>query len=144
MEQQKKMKRSNRRRFSIKDPAIAREAVSTFLKKTNDRYFNLETFHRLVEDMRSGRIPKAKMTMTEDNLLVLLRNTGEISFHAIYTVGEKRSSLLIGEHPGMSLDRARRIADNVRAIAARGVDPQEGLHKRLISEIEAQGARWKP
>lgn len=112
--------------------------------QTNDEHFNLETFKRLVEDMKSKRIPRSRMTMTRDSLMVLMRDTGEISFHAIYTVGNKRSSILLGEHPDMTLDRATKVAKSIYTLGQMGIDPQEGLHARLVREIESQGAKWRP
>ena len=50
----------------------------------------------------------------------------------------------IGESPETTVDRARKIARSIIAIADKGIDPRDGLHKRLVSEIEKVGDKWKP
>jgi hypothetical protein len=32
----------------------------------------------------------------------------------------------------------------VRALAEMGIDPQEGLHERLIRELQKEGTNWRP
>lgn len=76
--------------------------------------------------------------------MALMRDTGEISYHALYTVGDKRSSLRLGEHPDMDLSKAMKLARDISALGRMGIDPQEGLHQKLIKEIDAQGAKWRP
>jgi hypothetical protein len=36
------------------------------------------------------------------------------------------------------------LTKTIRALGDKGVDPQEGLHKRLLKEIAEKGTAWKP
>ena len=38
----------------------------------------------------------------------------------------------IGEAPEMTIDRARKIARSIIAIAEKEIDPRDGVHKRLV------------
>lgn len=94
--------------------------------------------------LRARKIPVPRWTRTLDNLHVIVRNTGEISFHGIYTLPNgKRTSMLLGEHPDMTIDRAQPIVKTLQALADKGIDPQSGLHRRLVRELETQGDKWR-
>ena len=47
----------------------------------------------------------------------------------------------LGDHPDMSIAEARQLTRTVQTLAAIGIDPQEGLHERLIRELKAKGTK---
>lgn len=126
----------------------ARRGLTANPGKQHDRSkFGPSTFDALVEDLENGRVPLDRVTVSDDivpGLRAIIRKTGNVSYHVSYTVDGARPYLKIGDHPAMSLERARNVARTVLALADKGIDPQAGLHERLIRELEAQGAKWKP
>lgn len=109
--------------------------------------FSADTFERLARDLQSGNVPLDRVTVTDDmqpGLRAIIRNTGLVSFHVNYDVEGARPYLKIGDHPEMSVDEARRVAKTVRGLAEMGIDPQEGLHRRLIRELQEKGTKWRP
>jgi hypothetical protein len=109
--------------------------------------FNTEMFESIAKDLESGRIPLDRVTVTDDaqvGLRAIIRNTGLISFHVTYDVDGSRPYLKLGDHPAMSVTRARAVAKTVRGLADNGVDVQQGLHERLIRELEKDGMKWRP
>lgn len=119
-------------------------ANSTFSESTNDKLFSVKTFEGLAADMKSGRIPKDKMSITDGGLQVIMRNTGTISYHALYTIGGSRPSLAIGHHPDMTIAEARRLVGIIQGLADMGIDPQAGLHERLMVQLKEKGLKWRP
>jgi hypothetical protein len=77
-------------------------------------------------------------------LRAIVRNTGEISYHVNYHVGNERPYLKIGQHPKTTIAEARELARTVLALAERGIDPAAGLHERLIRELKEKGEKWRP
>jgi|KBSMisStaDraftv2_1062788.scaffolds.fasta_scaffold1897613_1 Arm DNA-binding domain len=107
--------------------------------------FNQETFEEVVKYLKKTSLPRAMISdPVEPGLRVMVRKSGSISFHVHYTVGTSRPMIDIGEAPEMTIDRARKIARSIIAIADKGIDPRDGLHKRLVAEIEKVGDKWKP
>jgi hypothetical protein len=47
----------------------------------------------------------------------------------------------VGELPGTTIEEARALTKTIRALAAKGIDVQSGLHERLL---RVQGTRWRP
>ena len=109
--------------------------------------FNADTFEALADDLQNKRIPLPRVTVSDNiqtGLRAIIRNTGLISFHVQYDIDGSRPYLKIGDHPEMSVERARRIAGIVRTLADHGIDPQAGLHERLVRELEDKGVKWRP
>jgi hypothetical protein len=109
--------------------------------------FSVETLEALAKDLQSGRTPLDKLTVSDDEvsgLRPIVRNTGAISYHVTYSISGSRPYLLLGHHPEMTIRDARELAKTVQALAERGIDPQEGLHSRLIRELREKGTRWRP
>jgi hypothetical protein len=52
--------------------------------------------------------------------------------------------LKIGDWPGTSIEQARTLARTVKALGVAGIDPQVGLHERLIRELTERGTDWRP
>ena len=44
----------------------------------------------------------------------------------------------------MTVNEACDQAKTVCALADMGIDPQEGLHERLIKELREKGTAWRP
>src|SRR4051812_28759042 len=87
--------------------------------------FGPATFVALLDDLQSGRIPLDRITVSDDivpGLRAIIRNTGNVSYHVSYTVDGSRPYLKIGDYPAMSLERARKIARTVLALADKGID----------------------
>jgi hypothetical protein len=107
--------------------------------------FNQETFEEAVRYLKKTSLPRAMISdPIEPGLRVMVRKSGSISFHVHYAVGNSRPMIDIGESPEMTIERARKIARSIIAIADKGIDPRDGLHKRLVAEIEKLGDRWRP
>jgi len=94
---------------------------------------------------KQGKVDRTTFTDSiVPGLRAIVRVTGLISYHVQYTVDGNRMYLKIGDHPDTTIAEARILAVIVRALAERGIDPQDGLHKRLIRELRERGAAWKP
>ncbi|NVO13843.1 MAG: DUF4102 domain-containing protein [Rhodoplanes sp.] len=108
--------------------------------------FNGDMFERLADDLKSGHIPSKKYTLSDTvvtGLRVIIRNTGGISYHVQYTVGDDRPYLKLGDYPDMSVSEARNLARTVTGLAGMGIDVQDGLHERLVRELKAEGLKWR-
>lgn len=110
--------------------------------------FTEANLEKLADDLKQKKIPLDRVTVTDDlvqNHRAVVRNTGAISFHVQYRQSDgTRPYLKIGEYPDMSIRRARALAATIRSLVEKGIDPTDGLHKRLIRELEAQGDKWRP
>lgn len=85
-------------------------------------------------------------------LHVTINNTGLITFHISYEVGTdpvRRHHLLLGSlnkerEDCITIEKARDRAKIVKALAAEGLNVQDGLYKRLMREIDEKGTAWRP
>jgi hypothetical protein len=75
--------------------------------------------------------------------------SGLITFHVDYKVkGDAvRYHLTLGaldekRYDCITIEDARKRADIVKMLAVEGTNVRHGLHKRLMEEIDAQGAKW--
>jgi hypothetical protein len=113
---------------------------------------NLKLF---AKDMINGRRLKDRETVSDDlvvGLRALITKDGVVTYHANYHlggVGGKRGYLRLGtldakapDH--ISLDDARELTKTIKALADKGIDPESGLHTRLIRELKEKGTRWRP
>lgn len=104
------------------------------------------------KELESGKIPLERMRYTDDlvvGLRVVVNRTTTITFHVSYEVGDERQYLILGSlnkdrEDYMTLDEARELAKTVKALAAKGIDPQDGLHRRLMRELREKGTSWRP
>lgn len=118
---------------------------NSFAPATLEKVFSDKVFLQLAADLKSGRVPVPRQTLTKDGLQVIIRDTGTISYLVIYNSGNTRTTLTLGSHDeGMRLAEARYLADTIRALSDKGIDVQAGLHKRLIRELKEQGTKWRP
>lgn len=115
-------------------------------RKSATKTFDADTLKGLAEDLKTGRLPLERVTVTDNiqtGLRAIVRGTGLISFHVQYAVGDERPYLKIGDFPEMTIEKARKIARTVINLGARGIDPTKGLHDRLINELDKQGDKWR-
>jgi Arm DNA-binding domain len=113
--------------------------------KTPRPEFSARLFEGLLRDLKKQKIDR--ITVSDDEvqgLQCIVRKTGLISFHVGYNYRGSRPVLKLGNFPDMSVAEARELANTVRELADMGIDPQEGLHERLIRELKAQGSAWRP
>jgi len=116
-------------------------------KPKNKSKFSVDTFESVVEDIQSGRMPLKKVTIVDDvqvGLRAIIRESGVIAYHVHYEYKDSRPLLKIGEHPSMTINRARDLAQTIITLAKQGIDVQEGLHDRLMRELEKEKTNWRP
>jgi Arm DNA-binding domain len=109
--------------------------------------FTIPWFQKLAEGLTTKRMKTDRITVSDDmvpGLRAIIRDTGGISFHVQYTIGKSRPYLKIGDVPGTTVDQARKLARTVLSLAKQGIDPQSGLHERLLRELAEQGDKWRP
>lgn len=115
--------------------------------------FNEKMLFTAVEELQSGKIKLERMRYVDDVVtglrFVMNRESGLITFHITYAVGNDRKYLLLGSlnkerQDHISIEDARKLAETVKALAEKGIDPVEGLHARLMRELKRDGAKWQP
>ena len=109
--------------------------------------FTNETLEKLADDLQKKRVPLDRVTISDEmqvGLRAIIRNTGGITFHASYDIGGGRPYLKLGTYPEMTIKEARELTKTVRYLADMGIDPQEGLHDRLVRQLKEKGTRWRP
>jgi hypothetical protein len=113
--------------------------------------YNEKILFSTVDELQSGKIKLERMRYVDDvvpGLRFVMNRTGLVTFHIQYEVGKERKYLLLGSlnkerDDHMSIQEARDVAETVKALAEKGTDPAEGLHRRLIRELKRDGANWK-
>jgi len=125
-------------------------------RKTNgspSTKFTVETLEAFARDLKSGRIPLERQQISDDRtvgLRAIVYRSGKIALAASYYVdGGNRPFLRLGSlnrdaDDYISIEDARELTKIVKAIGDRGVDVQDGLERRLISELQRDGVNWKP
>jgi hypothetical protein len=78
-----------------------------------------------------------------------VHRSGLVSFHVSYYVGDKRPFINIGslnedEPDHITITEARQLAKTIKALGDKGIDVQDGLHKRLLRELKRDGTNWRP
>lgn len=109
--------------------------------------FSVPAFKRLADSLSLRQMKTERVTISDEavvGLRCIIRNTGAVSFHVQYSIAGARPYLKIGDVPGTTVDQARKLARTVLDLAKQGVDPQVGLHDRLIRELTEKGAAWRP
>lgn len=102
---------------------------------------------RFSQDIISGRLPIKRPSISDDRvpgLRAIFRESGQISFHVQYSIGDSRPFLKIGDYPDMSIADARKIAEAIKHQATQGVDVQVELHTKLMRDLLTKGKSWKP
>lgn len=104
---------------------MAKSYVRKSAPRTEPR-FTIATLKKLAADMKSGAVPLSRTVISDEivtGLRAIIRNTGSISYHVQYHVGDARPWIALG---GI------------------GIDVTEGLHKRLMRELKRDGIKWRP
>lgn len=122
------------------------------LRESAQSSFTNEALEGLAKDLKSGRLPLERTTISDDmvtGLRAIVTKDGKISFHASYHFGEGRPFMKIGELDKKSKDYisitdARELTKTIKGLADKGIDPQEGLLQRLVKELKRDGTSWKP
>lgn len=114
--------------------------------------FTEKTLFGLVDDMKTGRLPIQRQTISDDivtGLRAIVSRSGSIALEASFHCGDERPMLWLGdlnkdsdEH--LSIADARELTKTIKALGDKGIDPRHGLHKRLIAELMRQGTEWRP
>jgi Arm DNA-binding domain len=126
----------------IGDPA----EVAMFSRILADQVFTPEMFEKAASSLKGKSAPKL-ITLSDPmttGLQAIIRPSGAVSFHVHYHCNGQRPLLKLGNHPDMSIAQARELTKTVIALGNLGIDPQEGLHERLIRELQAKGIKWRP
>jgi hypothetical protein len=130
--------------------AKAKTAVNRARSTKSD--FTVENFKNILADLQSGRWPLQRTQISDDmvtGLRMMINKSGLMSYHASYYVGDDRPFMKIGDanedSPDyISLEDAREITKTIIALGEKGIDVQDGLHRRLIRELKKEGTRWRP
>lgn len=108
--------------------------------------FTAEMLLGMAAALKTGKLKTKQITLTDDiqpGLIAYVRESGIVALHAHYQVGKSRPMLKVAELPGGSIDDARKLTRTIRALAAKGIDVQDGLHERLMRELLEQGEDWQ-
>lgn len=112
--------------------------------------FNIETLEKVASDVAKGKygdLPNGKLSIgdeMQEGLRAIILKDGTISYHVGYRIEGSRPYIKVGTHPYMSINDARQLAKTIRHLASVGIDVQDGLHKRLIAELQREGIKWRP
>ena len=69
--------------------------------------------------------PKAYKMYDEKSLFLLVTKAGGKLWRLAYRFDGKQKLLALGQWPGVSLEEARVLRDEARALRSRGIDPSE-------------------
>lgn len=135
-----------------KSNTISSRRAAVSRGKQTDVKFNADTLKKLADDLQSGRIPLDRITISDEmqvGLRAYIRPSGQIAFHVQYPRPDGKSRfdrnvMKIGDFPEMTIPEARELAKTIMSLAKMGIDVQEGLHERLITELKAKGPKWRP
>jgi hypothetical protein len=95
--------------------------------------------------LQTGRMKMKQISLSDDRepgLLAYVRESGIVALHCQYSVNGRRPMIRVGTLPGTSIEDARKLTRTIRALAARGIDVEDGLHDRLMRELLEQGEAW--
>ncbi|XUM19798.1 hypothetical protein ACRAVF_19220 [Bradyrhizobium oligotrophicum S58] len=113
--------------------------------------FDATTLLNIAKDLQAGKLPLERVRVSDDmvvGLRAVVNRSGLVTLHASYEVGENRPFMLLGSlnkdaDNHITIEEARELTRTIKALADRGIDVQDGLHKRLIRELKEQGTRWR-
>lgn len=122
------------------------------LRANEPSKFDQKTLEALAKDLQAGRLPLDRVTVSDDmvtGLRAVVYKSGLITFAISYHFDNERPFLKLGSlnkdaDDHISIQDARELGKTVKSLAAKGTDPQSGLHRRLIKELLRDGANWKP
>lgn len=126
---------------------------------TEETRFDKATMMKILKDLQTGRLPLPRVQISDDmvtGLRAMINRGGtkqnpggSIALHAAYAVGGSRPLVKLGElqdgaEEPITIDEARELTKVIQALGDEGIDVQEGLHRRLMSEIRRDGINWRP
>ncbi|WP_448043750.1 integrase arm-type DNA-binding domain-containing protein [Bradyrhizobium liaoningense] len=122
------------------------------LRDIEQSVFTEANIAAMAKDMKSGRILLDRTVLSDDlvtGLRVVIRKDGTVAYHASYHFGDDRPFMKLGvidpkDPDYISLNDARELTKVIKTLAAKGINPQEGLHRRLVAELLRDGVNWKP
>jgi hypothetical protein len=135
------------RRTTTRPKRDPKAALTAFAAEASKTVFTAEMLIGMSDALKSGRMKVDKVTFTDDvepGLRAIVRSKGAITLHAHYDFDGSRPMIKVGEIPGTTVNEARALTKTIRALAAKGIDVQSGLHERLLRELKAQGTKWRP
>lgn len=115
--------------------------------------FTPERLEAFANDLKSGRVPLERQQVSDDRvtgLRAMIAKSGSISYHASYYVGDANRPFMRlgsgnkGAADYITIEEARELTRTIKALGDRGIDPQLGLHRRLVRELKRDGVNWKP
>lgn len=125
------------------------------LASIEESVFTEATLAAMAKDLKNRRLMLDRTTVSDDlvvGLRAIITKDGIVTYHANYHlggIGGKRGYLRLGtldpkadDH--ISLNNARELTKTIKTLAAQGIDPEDGLHRRLIRELLAEGTSWRP
>jgi Arm DNA-binding domain len=113
--------------------------------------FTAEKLEAFSKDLQSQRVPLERQQISDDvvtGLRAILHKSGLIAFHVSYYVDDKRPFMRIGtfdkgDPDYISIEDAREVAKTIKALGGKGIDVQDGLHRRLVRELKEKGVGWR-
>lgn len=115
--------------------------------------FTEEMLFQAAKDLSSGRLKLERVRISDDMVTglraVVNRGSGLVTLHVSYEVGDDRPYMLLGSlnkdaDNHITIEQARELARTVKALGDKGINVQDGLHKRLIRELREKGTAWRP
>lgn len=114
--------------------------------------FDEATLLAVGKDLASGKLPLERVRVSDDvvtGLRAVVNKSQLVTLHCSYEIGENRPFILLGSLNAdtdnhITIKEARELTKTIKALAAKGIDVQDGLHRRLIRELKRDGASWKP
>lgn len=114
--------------------------------------FTEATLKAVAKDLKSGRLPLKRTQISDEmvsGLRAMVNESGLISLHASYYVGGSRPYVLLGhlneDSPDyVSIEDARYLTKVIKSLGEMGIDVQDGLTRRLMRELKANGTNWRP
>ena len=97
------------------------------------------------EIKKTGEERRRMSDPLQPGLRIQIYLEGQVSFIVEYKLPgiKTRPHLTIGHWPQMSIQEARELAALIRDLGNKGIDVQEGLHDRLITELKRDGHKWR-
>lgn len=122
------------------------------LRSVEESIFTEANLTAMAKDLKTRRIMLDRTVLSDDlvtGLRAVIRKDGGVTYHASYHFGDERPFMILGvmdpkSEDHISLAEARQLTKTIKALADKGINPQEGLRKRLIRELMAEGTDWKP
>jgi hypothetical protein len=112
----------------------------------------MENIEKIAKDLATGKLKLPRVQISDDRvtgLRIMINKSGLITAHAAYTIGASRPLIKIGsfnkdDPEYITLEEARHLTKTIQALAAKGIDVQEGLHRSMIRGLKEKGTAWRP